>query len=206
MVELILGSMKSGKSKTLLDRLDRATYTRRGRVRPRACLVRPKTDTREFVSRKSEGIKYDLLVLDGKLVVDPDNSKRLREYDVICIDEAQFFPDLAFALFYLSHMCGKTIYAACLQGDRNMKSWAAVSDSIPVADRITQIQAVCEFCGDESKSTFTYYDGPHSDDQVIIGDGEYHAACASCWVERTRVKEGIVERSEYPFGSTNRLF
>jgi len=189
MIEIILGSMKSGKSGALLDRLDRATYAKRGQKRPKACLVRPATDTREFVTRKGLEKKYDLFVFEGRLT---HHTEELRDYDVICIDEGQFFPDLGFALFYFSAFKGKTVHVSCLQGDRNMLPWDAVSKAIPVADKITQVQAVCEFCGDDKKSTFTFYDGPSSSEQVVIGDGEYHAACAECWVEQSKKKEGCI--------------
>jgi thymidine kinase len=182
MIELILGSMKSGKSKALFDRIDRALWS----THPRVCLIRPACDTREFITRSDVDNGEFARFTRRSLLDEIDEFYR---FDTICIDEGQFFPDLGEAMWILSRRGGgKDVYAACLQGDRDMRPWAAVSDAIPYADRIVQVHAVCEYCGDKSKSTFTFYDGPPSSDQVVIGDGEYHAACAECWREQTSKK------------------
>jgi thymidine kinase len=186
MFEIILGSMKSGKSRALFDRMDKAEYSKRKGHKPRICLVRPQVDSREFVSRAQEAVKYDLLVVESNLYSRFRDLSRL--YDLICIDEGQFFSDLGRISFSLSQT-GIDVVAACLQGDRNLKPWKSVSEAIPYADKIVQVQAVCEFCGDPSKSTFTFYDGPFSEDQIVIGDGEFHAACADCWMEQTKLRE-----------------
>lgn len=190
MIELIIGGMKSGKSGELFSRMDKLSYSKREGNAPGICLIRPKVDTRDFTARSpiEEKLRNANIFADHTFEKHlSDYFNEIAQYDVICIDEGQFFDDLDTVSFKLSLM-GKDVYIAALQGDRNMLPWKSVSDTIPVTDKITQVQAICEFCGDPKKSTFTFYDGPFSESQIVIGDGEFHPACAACWQEHTERK------------------
>jgi thymidine kinase len=83
-ITLILGSMMSSKSSVLLEYIDRAQYANK-----KSCLVRPKTDTRKYISRKGLNPKDKTWIyqLDTLHEITFDN------FDLICIDEGQFIDE-----------------------------------------------------------------------------------------------------------------
>jgi thymidine kinase len=169
---LVLGSMKSGKSSFLIDKADRAKYRHK-----KVCIVRPSTDTREFISR-TKNINVDIIqypIPTGKTF------DILSQYDIILFDECQFVKDLGILGHGLA-LDGKEVWAAGLNGDSDMHSWPEISEAIPYADNIKRISGVCENCGND-ESTFSWYDGKK--DKIEIGDGKYRALCRSCWEKLT---------------------
>ena len=138
------------------------------------CIVRPKTDTREFFTHsKRESCGCDNYNVDDLKDVPAG------KYEVICIDEGQFFKSLLHSLDWASK--GKRVFISALNGDRHQKEWKAAQEMIPLADDIVFLKAVCSRCG-SYEASFSYKINDTSADQVDIGGSaeSFIALCRSC--------------------------
>lgn len=172
MICLYLGSMKSNKSDKLFDIIDKAVFRKK-----KCCFVRPAVDSRQFLSRTNKNIQlqYDIKVTDDLAKI----FDTLLEYDIICIDEAQFFNDkLGFVCHNLA-LQNKEIYITALNGTSEMEAWTTVNYLIPYVDKIERLSGVCEECG-SNESTFTFYKETKTN-QIAVGDEEYSILCRKCY-------------------------
>jgi thymidine kinase len=170
-ITLILGSMMSSKSSMLLQYAERAKYAKK-----KVLIVRPETDTRPYLARTDKNDKsYDytkqnrLAGANGYL------------YDLICVDEGQFFDHIGEDAHALAVM-GHSVVITALSGDSDMKPWKNISELIPYVDDIIKLNAVCINCGEDSLGTFSFYDGK-KESQTVIGDekSNYLALCRHCY-------------------------
>jgi thymidine kinase len=172
MINLYLGSMKSSKTSKLFEILDQAKFRKDIKKR---CLVRPSIDNRMFITRgiKTSG-EYDELSCKNLLEI----KDKLKNYNLICIDEGQFIEDLGVICNELS-LRDIEIYIAALNGDSDMKPWNAISNLIPFVDSIERVSGICENCGKKG-ATFSSYNGK-KENQTEIGDKKYSIYCRKCW-------------------------
>ena len=99
-------------------------------------------------------------------------------YDVIAIDEAQFFPDLIQGvLTYLAD--GKKIIVAGLVGDFRCNPIGDILKLLPHADETVRLYAFCSNCKDGTRAAFTKRTS-ESKEQVVIGSKMYMAVCRKC--------------------------
>jgi len=168
-VTLLLGPMFSGKSSILLSEIDKATI-----AKIPCCIVRPKTDTREFFTHS----KWEFRSFDN-YNVDDLKDVPAAQYDVICVDEGQFFKSLLYSLEWAK--MGKRVFISSLNGDRHQKEWKATQEMIPLVDEIIFLNAVCSKCGSYDAS-FSFKENDTSTDQVDIGGSaeSFIALCRSC--------------------------
>jgi thymidine kinase len=142
-ITLLLGPMFSGKSSILLSEIDKATI-----AKIPCCIVRPKTDTRKFFTHsKREAGLCDTFNVDDLKDVPAD------QYDVICIDEGQFFVSLYHTMEWAKE--GKRVFISALNGDRHQKEWKVTQEMIPLVDEIVYLKAVCSRCG-SYEASFSY--------------------------------------------------
>ncbi|MDR0464587.1 MAG: hypothetical protein LBG94_05660 [Treponema sp.] len=171
-ITLLLGPMFSGKSSILLNEIDKATI-----ARIPCCIIRPKTDTREFFTHsKWEYKSFDNYNVDDLRDVPSD------QYEVICIDEGQFFNSLLHCLEWANQ--GKRVFISALNGDRHQSEWKATQEMIPLVDEIVFLKAVCSRCGSYDAS-FSYKVNDTSSSQVDIGGSaeSFIALCRGCLEE-----------------------
>jgi len=71
------------------------------------------------------------------------------KYNVIGIDESQFFPDLVKYVTEWVENHGKHVRAVGLDGDANKQKFGSILDLIPLADEVLKLQAKCRFCLNE---------------------------------------------------------
>ena len=168
-LELILGPMFSGKSSRLIQ-IVRKYKT----LNQRILIVKPIIDNR--YSKKSEIITHDKITEPcmscSNLEVIAD---LINNYDVILIEEGQFFADL---YTYVIEWCKtKQIYIAGLNGDANKQLFGEIHKLIPHADEIIFMKALCKICNDGTPAIFTKK--IISNDNVIqVGGAElYSAVC-----------------------------
>ena len=168
-ITLLLGPMFSGKSSLLLSEIDKATI-----AKIPCCIVRPKTDTRKYFTHS----KLELDAFDNYNVDDLKDVPAAK-YDVICIDEGQFFKSLLCCLEWAN--MGKRVFISSLNGDRHQKEWKATQEMIPLVDEIIFLKAVCSHCG-SYEASFSYKIHDTSTDQVDIGGSaeSFIALCREC--------------------------
>jgi thymidine kinase len=187
-IEVICGSMFSGKSEELIRRLRRAII---GRQKVQA--FKPEMDDRygsdDIVSHDARRIdctkvKTALDILTG---VHADTR-------VVGIDEAQFLgEDLVGVCEELADR-GKRVIVAGLDQDYLGRPFEPIPQLLALAESITKIMAVCMVCGAPANKTQRLID---SDERIVVGTGgTYEPRCRACFQGRTAdaAKDGQRER------------
>ena len=135
-IELILGPMFSGKSTRLIEQMRKYVYKAKKTI-----MVKYYADQR--YSEKSEVVTHDLIKYDSincKLL--RNSFETFKQYDVIGIDEGQFFADLVEVCEELALM-GKIILIAALNGDFRMEPFPVIQRIISKSDKIKLLKAYC---------------------------------------------------------------
>jgi thymidine kinase len=173
-IEIISGSMFSGKSEELIRRLRRAQIARQ-----RVQIFKPRIDNRfsddyHIVSHSEMKIRSQLAdraadileLLDGRT-------------QVIGIDEAQFFDmELIDVCNKLADM-GKRIIVAGLDQDYRGRPFDPMPQLLSIAEYITKTLAICVRCGAPANRTQRLV---QSSDRLLVGDGAaYEARCRLCF-------------------------
>ena len=169
-IELIIGPMFSGKSTRLIGVIRKFTYKDKKTI-----MVKYFADKR--FTEKSEVVTHDLLKYDSIECKNlREHIEKLKQYDVIGIDEGQFFNDLVEVCEELALM-KKTIIIAALNGDFRMEPFPVIAKIIPKADKIKLLKFNCH---KDAKFTLRIV---QSNETVLIGAGEaYKPACRECHV------------------------
>lgn len=171
-IEVICGSMFSGKTEELIRRLKRAKIANQ-----KVEIFKPKIDTR-----------YD----DVKVVSHDDNSilstpigdsrKLLDLTDgvgVVGVDEAQFFDDQLPEICQQLALRGIRVIVAGLDMDYKGVPFGPMPNLLAVAEYITKVHAICSHCGNLATHSFRLI---LNEDQVVLGEKEsYEARCRTCY-------------------------
>ena len=179
-IELIVGPMFSGKSTRLIGVIRKFTYKAKKTIMVKFFADKRFTD-------KSEVVTHDLLKYDS---IECKNLRehfdKLKTYDVIGIDEGQFFSDLVEVCEELALM-KKTIIIAALNGDFRMEPFPVIAKIIPKADKIKLLKAYCFHCHKDARFTLRIV---QSNETVLIGAGEaYKPACRECHIHFSKERE-----------------
>jgi len=179
-IELILGPMFSGKSTRLIEQMRKYVYKAKKTI-----MVKYYADQR--YSEKSEVVTHDLIKYDSincKLL--RNSFDTLKQYDVIGIDEGQFFADLVEVCEELA-LVGKIILIAALNGDFRMEPFPVIQRIISKSDKIKLLKAYCFNCHKDAKFSLRIV---QSNETVLIGAGEaYKPACRECHVFFSKQRE-----------------
>ena len=172
-IEVVVGSMFSGKSEELIRRLRRAQIARQ-----KVQIFKPALDTRyatdHIVSHSEMRIPSSAVATARELLeqVEPDT-------EVVGIDEGQFF-DLE-----LPSVCntladrGKRVIVAGLDQDYLGRPFEPMPQLLAIAEYITKTLAICMVCGNPANHTQRLV---ASDDRVLLGtQGTYEARCRRCF-------------------------
>ncbi|MCB9798676.1 thymidine kinase [Candidatus Nomurabacteria bacterium] len=171
-VEVICGSMFSGKTEELIRRLRRAQYAKQ-----KIQVFKPILDNRyagdAVVSH--EGFTIECIALDRAhhilYLLSPDT-------DVVGIDEIQFFEEDIIEVVQELADRGKRVLCAGLDQDFTAKGFGPMPQLLAIAEKVDKIQAICMQCGDDASRTHKI---AGSSSQVEVGEKElYEARCRSC--------------------------
>jgi thymidine kinase len=172
-IEIISGSMFSGKSEELIRRLRRAQIARQ-----RVQIFKPNIDNRfsedHIVSHSDMKIRSQLAKRSADILQLLDDRTQ-----VIGIDEAQFFDmELVDVCNKLADM-GKRIIVAGLDQDYRGRPFDPMPQLLSIAEYITKTLAICVRCGAPANRTQRLVP---SSDRLLVGDGEaYEARCRLCF-------------------------
>ena len=174
-IEVICGSMFSGKTEELLRRLRRAKI-----AGLRVEIFKPSVDTRYD---ETEVVSHDRNAIASTPI---DNSSNLlllaSDVDVIGIDEAQFFDEhLPEVVEQLADQ-GIRILLAGLDMDFRRNPFGPMPQLMALADSVTKVHAVCMDCGLPANYSYRL----SSDDRtVLLGElDEYRPLCRECYHRR----------------------
>ena len=172
-IEVIVGSMFSGKSEELIRRLRRAQIARQ-----RVQIFKPALDTRyaddHIVSHSEMRIPSAAVASARALLeqVEPDT-------EVVGIDEGQFFDGELPAVCNALADLGKRVIVAGLDKDYLGKPFEPMPQLLAVAEYITKTLAICMVCGNPANHTQRLV---ASEDRVLLGtQGTYEARCRRCF-------------------------
>lgn len=170
-LEIIMGGMFSGKSTELIRRVKR-----HGVIGKKVLVVNSSKDVRssEDVVRTHDAQTYHCVKLTDLI------GCSIEDYDVIAVDEAQFFQGLrSFVEIALSQ--GKHVILAGLDGDFRQRPFGEIFDVLPLADEVLKLCALCMTCKDGTLGPFTKRCVSTSQVQELIGGSEvYRASCRKC--------------------------
>ena len=171
-IEVVCGSMFSGKTEELIRRLKRAKI-----ANLRVEIFKPKIDTRydeqKIVSHDENAI----------LSTPIDNSQTIlllaSEVDVVGIDEAQFFDDQLPEVCEQLAMRGIRVIIAGLDMDYQRKPFGQMPNLLAKADFITKLHAICVRCGNIANYS---YRKTSQEGQVVVGEMDiYEPRCRICY-------------------------
>jgi thymidine kinase len=175
-IEVIAGSMFSGKTEELIRRLKRAKI-----ARLKVEIFKPAIDTRYSVA---EVVSHDENSIFSTPVENSGNIMLLAgDVDVIGIDEAQFFDNgLIDVCVSLANM-GVRVIIAGLDMDFKGKPFGPIPGLMAVADHITKVHAICMRCGDVALFSHRL---SKAEKLVLLGEkDEYEPLCRSCFIKAT---------------------
>jgi thymidine kinase len=171
-IEVICGSMFSGKTEELIRRLRRAQIAKQ-----RIAIFKPRIDTRysetEIVSHSEQKIPSTVVETAEQILLFSS------EADVIGVDEAQFFDT------YLVEVCqkladeGKRVIVAGLDTDYRGIPFEPIPQLLAIAEYITKTLAVCVKCGAPANRTQRI---SNKGERVLVGATDfYEARCRKCY-------------------------
>ncbi len=171
-IEVICGSMFSGKTEELIRRLKRAKIANQ-----HVEIFKPKIDTRyndnNVVSHDANSIRSVPIEHSSQLI------KLSESYSVVGVDEAQFFDmDLPEICQKLA-LRGLRIIVAGLDMDFKGRPFGPMPNLLAVAEYITKVHAICQHCGNLATHSYRL---TRNDDTVVIGEKDvYEARCRTCY-------------------------
>jgi len=178
-IELVCGSMFSGKTEELLRRIRRAEIARK-----KVQLFKPTIDNRYGLVRVAshDGIARE----DAVVVCNAEDVLRRLEVDteVVAVDEVQFFDEtIADVCDHLADR-GLRVIAAGLDQDFRGEPFGPMPLLLARAELVDKLHAICVSCGAAASRTQRLIDGRPAryDDPVILvgGSESYEARCRNC--------------------------
>jgi len=173
-IEVISGSMFSGKTEELIRRLKRAKIARQ-----KVEIFKPAIDVR---FSQTEVVSHDENSIHSTPVENSANILLLTgNVDVIGIDEAQFFDKgLVEVAIKLADM-GIRVIVAGLDMDFTGKPFGPIPDLMAVADDITKVHAICVKCGNVAQFSHRLSE---KEQVVLLGEKDvYEPLCRGCFRE-----------------------
>ncbi len=192
-IEVITGSMFSGKSEELIRRLRRAQIARQ-----RVQIFKPIIDGRysheHIVSHSDMRIDAELVNTASEIL-----EKLNHRTEVVGIDEGQFFDTTLVDVCDQLANAGKRVIIAGLDTDFLGKPFEPMPQLLAIAEYITKTLAICMRCGSPANQTQRLV---ASKDRVVVGGaGAYEARCRRCFepeVEEDQKRDEIVEQLKKP--------
>lgn len=171
-IEVVCGSMFSGKTEELIRRVRRAQIARQ-----KVELFKPQIDTRYS---KDEIVSHDDQKLPSRVIKDANEIIPLSlEAQVVAIDEAQFYKKSLVKVCKTLANMGKRVIVAGLDTDFRGEPFSPIPELLAIAEYITKTHAICVICG--NPANFTQRTSK-SQDQVVIGTSDiYEARCRNCY-------------------------
>jgi len=171
-IEVICGSMFSGKTEELIRRLRRAQIAKQ-----QVEILKPLIDNRYsddyVVSHNSQRIASHSLENAAEIL------EWAKEAQVIGIDEAQFFDDDIIEVVQQLANEGKRVIVAGLDTDYRALPFGPMPQLLSVAEYITKTLAICMQCGNPASFTQRLTDAK---EQVVVGASDvYEARCRRCY-------------------------
>jgi thymidine kinase len=171
-VEVICGSMFSGKTEELIRRLKRAQFAKQ-----KVEIFKPLVDTRyheiKVVSHLGSEIHSTPVPSSANILL------LAADVDVVGIDEAQFFDKGLPAVCNQLANCGVRVIAAGLDLDYTGKPFGPMPELMACAEYVTKVHAICLSCGELAYVSHRKTD---HENLVVLGETDtYEPLCRNCF-------------------------
>ena len=177
-IEVICGSMFSGKSEELIRRVHRVQIARK-----KVQVFKPTIDDRFAIQYiySHNGSKLEAFNIGQPIeILDKIDS----DTEVVAIDEAQFYCDDIILVCQKLAEQGKRVIVAGLDQDFRGEPFGPMPKLLAIAEYIDKLQAICMVCGKPASRTQRLVNGnpaKYSDPIILVGAKEsYEARCRSC--------------------------
>lgn len=177
-IEVVCGSMFSGKTEELMRRLKRAQYAKQ-----KIQVFKPVIDQRysvDHVQSHDANRVLSIPVTSAKEILEKvdDNTR------IVGIDEAQFFDDAIVEVAQKLAYRGTRVICAGLDMDFRGQPFGPMPKLLAVAEHVTKLSAVCVVCGapaTRSQRIIAATSSPDPEAQVVVGAHDtYEARCRLC--------------------------
>lgn len=171
-IEVVCGSMFSGKTEELIRRMKRAKFARQ-----KVEIFKPSIDTRysdeDIVSHDRTSIRSTPIDSSGSLLL------LASDIDVVGIDEAQFFDNGLVSVCNQLANRGVRVIIAGLDMDFQGLPFGPIPALCAIADDVTKVHAICVKCG---ALAYVSHRLVHNDRRVLLGEKmEYEPLCRDCY-------------------------
>ncbi|KPI83837.1 putative thymidine kinase [Leptomonas seymouri] len=175
-IELVIGPMFAGKTTELMRRVKREIHARR------SCFVIKYAKDTRYDARNVAS--HDQLTLRAQAAVSKlvEVQDQWRKFDVLAIDEGQFFVDLV-DFCNTAADAGKIVMVSALDGDYRRKPFGQICDLIPFCESVDKLSAVCMMCH-EQPACFTRRTVNVEQQELIGGADMYIATCRECYMKQ----------------------
>lgn len=180
-IEVICGSMFSGKTEELLRRLRRASIAKMN-----VEIFKPAIDTRYD---EEQVVSHDRNAIDSTTVNHSGNILLMSsEVDVVGIDEAQFFDDGLVDVVQRLADQGVRVVIAGLDMDFKRRPFGPMPALCAIADSVSKVHAICVECGRLASYSYRL---SSVEQQVMLGElDEYRPLCRCCYLNRRKATHG----------------
>ena len=171
-IEVVCGSMFSGKTEELIRRMKRAKVAKQ-----KVEIFKPSLDTRyseeDVVSHDKNTIRSTPIDSSGAILL------LASDIDVVGIDEAQFFDDGLVEVCNQLANNGIRVIVAGLDMDYKGIPFGPIPALCAIADEVTKVHAICVKCG---ALAYVSHRLIHNDKRVLLGEkDEYEPLCRECY-------------------------
>ena len=171
-IEVITGCMFSGKTEELLRRIKRAVFARQS-----VQIFKPSHDNRYS---EAEVVSHDENKVMSKVINNCSEIISLSDhYDVIGIDEAQFFQQALIKCCENLALKGKRVIVAGLDLDYMGRPFGPMPGLLATAEYVTKVHAICPHCG--SLATHSYRLTEEKETVVVGEKDKYEPRCRTCY-------------------------
>lgn len=180
-IELIMGTMFAGKSTELLRQISlqevagkkvmRVKFSADNRYRNQALIATHTGQSRDAIA----------------VTFLSELGESWREFDVIGIDEGQFFTDIVW-FAELAANAHKIVIISSLQGTFLRGPWRNITELIPLCEKVQKLSAICKLC--KENASFTFRTADKSVTTMIGGADMYMPLCRDCHARETRLMGG----------------
>ena len=179
-VEVVCGSMFSGKTEELIRRLRRAQFAKQ-----KVEIFKPAIDVRyseeEVVSHEGNSIPSTPVDSSASILL------MAQESDVVGIDEAQFFDEHIVEVCNELASRGIRVVVAGLDLDFKGVPFGPMPALLAIADEVTKVHAICVRCGALAYVSHRIVAG---EKQVLLGEKqEYEPLCRECYAQAMKEKK-----------------
>ncbi len=171
-IEVVCGSMFSGKTEELIRRLKRAKIAKQ-----KVEIFKPAIDVRyheiDIVSHNQTAIRSTPVHSSEEILL------MTSDCEVVGIDEAQFFDRGIVEVVNKLAENGKRVIIAGLDMDSRGMPFGPMPNLMAIAEYVTKVHAICMVCGDIAN--YSYRKVPN-EQQVMLGESDsYEARCRKCF-------------------------